>query len=410
MNLPLFIAKRLIGAKRHKSSISAPIMKIAMVAIAVGVIMMIITISSVKALQMKVRDKITAFNGHVLIDNYDNNSSKISLVPVDKNQEFYPDFFQVEEVEHIQAVATKYGIIRTETDFEGIIVKGVGEEYAWKYFEEYLIQGRLPDFTGSLNTEILLSEYLADRLGFEVGDTVVTHFIKEDKQTTLLRPFKVVGTYNSGFQEFDQTYLFADIRHIQRLNKWNENEIGHFEVFVSDFDDIDRVGAQIYEEVGSLLDARTIKTEFGADFEWLALLDFNIVLIIGIMIIIAAINMITALLVLILERAQMIGMLKAMGSSDWSIRKVFLYNASYLMLVGLFFGNLIGIGMLLIQKYFNVIPLDPKTYFVTEAPVYLNWKYITAINLSTLLLCLLILIIPSFIITRISPAKVIKFE
>ncbi|GAA0871178.1 FtsX-like permease family protein [Gangjinia marincola] len=385
-------------------------MKIAMVAIAVGVIMMIITISSVKALQMKVRDKITAFNGHVLIDNYDNNSSKISLVPVDKNQEFYPDFFQVEEVEHIQAVATKYGIIRTETDFEGIIVKGVGEEYAWKYFEEYLIQGRLPDFTGSLNTEILLSEYLADRLGFEVGDTVVTHFIKEDKQTTLLRPFKVVGTYNSGFQEFDQTYLFADIRHIQRLNKWNENEIGHFEVFVSDFDDIDRVGAQIYEEVGSLLDARTIKTEFGADFEWLALLDFNIVLIIGIMIIIAAINMITALLVLILERAQMIGMLKAMGSSDWSIRKVFLYNASYLMLVGLFFGNLIGIGMLLIQKYFNVIPLDPKTYFVTEAPVYLNWKYITAINLSTLLLCLLILIIPSFIITRISPAKVIKFE
>lgn len=410
MNFEYFVVKRLISAKKYKSSISAPIIKIAITAIAIGVIMMLVSFATGLGLQEKIRDKISAFNGHINISSYDNNSSKVSLIPVSKNQDFYPEFNTVEGIEHVQAVATKFAVIRTETDFEGIIVKGVGPEYRWEYLEEYLVKGELPDYSGNLNDEVLISDYLARRLNLEVGDRMNTFFLREDSERPVQRGFLITGIYDSGFQEFDELYILADLRHIQRINRWEDDEIGNFEVFISNFDELDKKGNEVYENTGSFLDTQTISQKYYSIFEWLSLFDFNIALILGIMILVAGINMITALLVLILERTQMIGILKALGANDWSIRKVFLYNAAYLILLGLFWGNLIGIGLLAVQKYFKLIPLDPRTYYVNEVPIYLNWDYIFFVNMGTLLLCMLMLLIPSVIISRISPVKAIKFD
>ena len=301
-------------------------------------------------------------------------------------------------------------MIRTEDDFEGVVIKGLDADYNWDVFKDYVVQGRLPNYKESLNDEVLISEYMSNRLNIKLGDKAVTYFLRDNTlERPLLRAFKVVGIYNSGFLEFDETYVIGDIRHIRRLNKWNDNDVGHFEVFIDDFGELEEKGVEVYEHIDSTLDSKTIKQQYYSIFEWLGLFDFNIALIIGIMILIAGINMITALLVLILERTQMIGILKALGSNDNSIRKIFLYNAGYLIVVGLFWGNLIGLGLLFIQKYFKVLPLNPETYYVTEAPVYIGW-YILFVNLGTLTLCLLMLLIPSYVISKINPIKAIKFD
>ena len=412
MNFEFFIARRIIAAKDYKSSISGPIIKIAITAIALGIIMMLVSVATSMGLQQKIREKVSAFNGDIIITNYDTNQSNESQTPISKKQDFYPNFTQVEGIKHIQITAQKGAVIRTATEFEGVIVKGVGTDYNWQYFKEFLREGRLPKYSETdLNEEVLISEYIANRLGLKLNDKVVTFFMQEGAaQKPRARGFDIVGIYNSGFQQFDEQFLIADIRHIQSLIKWEEDQIGSFEVFVDDFDSIDAVGGEVYKHIKSDLDAVTIRQKYGSIFEWIDLFDFNTYLIIGIMILVAGINMITALLVLILERTQMIGILKAMGGNDWSVRKVFLYNAMYLIVVGLVWGNVIGLGMLFAQKYFKLFPLNPDTYYVTEAPVYLDAGYILALNVGTFLLCLVMLLLPSYIISKISPVKAIRFE
>lgn len=410
MNFELFIAKRIIGSKAYKSSVSAPIIKIGIAAIAIGIIVMLIAIATGLGLQQKIRDKVVAFNGHIEITNFDTNASDESQVPISKDQDFYPEFNSVEGVTHIQAVATKFAVIRTETDFEGVVVKGVGSDYNWDYFKEFLVEGRLPDFTGKRNEEILISSYLANRLGFNVGDKFQTLFGENLERPPRIINYEIVGIYNSGFQELDEKFCIADIRHIQRLNKWKADEIGSFEVFVDDFSELDEIVPQVYKESGSYLNARPVNKKYYTVFEWIKIFDSNTNIIIAIMIIVAGINMITTLLVLILERTNMIGVLKALGSSNWSIRKVFLYNASYLIGLGLIWGNLIGLGLLFAQKYFKLFPLNPDTYYVSEAPVYISWDYILLLNIGTFIACLLMLMIPSIIISRISPVKAIRFD
>jgi lipoprotein-releasing system permease protein len=411
LNLEYFIAKRLITARDHKSSISAPIIKIAIAAIAIGMIMMIISVATGIGLQQKIRQKVAAFNGHIIITNYDENQSQLSLTPISTHQDFYPKFKNVEGINHIQAVATKSGIIRTETAFEGIIFKGVGKEYRWNNLQEYLVSGKLPNLNSQLNEEVLISEFLAKRLNLKVGDKFNTFFMKEDSnQKPNLRVFKITGIFNSGFQEFDSTYIIGDIRHIQRINKWESDQVGAFEVFVDDFNTIQEKGQEVYEKTGSTLDTQTIIEKYYYIFEWLKLFDFNIIVILIIMIVVATINMVVALLVLILERTQMIGILKSMGANNWAVRKIFLYNAFYLISKGLFWGNLIGVGMLVIQQNFGIIKLNPENYYVNEAPVFIDFGYIFLLNIGTILICLLILLIPSYIITKISPIKAIRFD
>ena len=411
MNLEYFIAKRLITAKDYKSSISAPIIKIAISAIAIGMIMMIVSVATGVGLQQKIREKVSAFNGHIIISNYDNNQSEVTLVPISKNQDFYPKFKSVSGISHVQVIASKAGIIRTENAFEGIIFKGVDKDYQWDNIKEYLISGKLPDFSKGVNSEVLISQFLADRLNLKVGDSFNTFFIKEDQgQLPNIRRFKITGIFNSGFQEFEATYIIGDIRHIQRINKWSPNEVGAFEVFVSDFNNIKAKGEEVYEQTSSTLDTKTIIEKYSYIFEWLQLFDFNIIVILVVMILVATINMVVALLVLILERTQMIGILKALGANNWSIRKVFLYNAFYLIIKGLFWGNLIGISLLLIHQYFGLIKLNPENYYVNQAPVYFSVGYILLLNLLTIAVCFLVLLIPSYIITKISPVKAIRYD
>lgn len=412
MNLPYFIAKRLTSEKKKQTSISSPILTIAVIAIALGIIMMMVSVATGIGLREKIREKISAFNGHIIISNYDNNQSEVSLTPIDKNQDFYPNFTSVKGISHIQAVITKAGVIRTETTFEGIIFKGVGADYQFKNLGEYLIEGRIPNVTEEReNAEVLISEYLAKRMEFKLGDKFTTHFLKDNpNERPNLRQFEIVGIYNSGFQEFDASFVFGDIRHLQRMNRWKENQIGNFEVFVDNFNQIQQKGIEVHSQTPSILDTQTITEKYSNIFEWLKITDSNIYLIIILMLLVGIINIAVALLVLILERTQMIGILKAMGADNWNVRKIFLYNAFYLISRGLLWGNLIGLGVLLIQKYFGIIKLDPKNYYVNQAPVYLNWDYILALNIGTVVVCLLVLLIPSYIITKISPVKAIRFE
>lgn len=413
MNLELFIAKRLITGKEHKISISAPIIKIAIAAIAIGIVMMLIAIATGVGLKHKIREKVAAFNGHIQISNYDNNTSEVSVDPVPLEQDFYPKFKDVEGVSHVQAVATKGGIIRTEDTFEGMLAKGVGQDYNWTVFEEYIVDGRLPDYTGKLNDEVLISRMMANRLQLKVDDSFFSFFLKDGDASKVPnnRKFKITGIYDSGFEEFDATYVFVDIRHIQRMNKWTSNEIGNFEVFLEDFDQLEDKSNEIYGKTLSNLDTQNIKTKYFRIFEWISLFDFNIALIIGIMVIVGGINMITALLVLILERTQMIGVLKALGSENWSIRKVFLYNATYLIAIGLLWGNGIGLALLYLQDKFRLFKFpNPEEYYIEYIPVHIDVSTVLLLNLGVMLLCLVMLLVPSYIITKITPVKAIKFE
>ncbi len=413
MNLEYFIAKRLITGKEHKISISAPIIKIAIVAIALGLVMMLIAIATGVGLKYKIREKVTAFNGHVQIYNYDNNNSEVSVVPVSKNQEFYPNFTSIEGIVHVQAVATKAGIIRTAETFEGIVAKGVGNDFNWQALEDYLVAGELPSYTGLLNGDILMSKLMASRLNLKVGDSFFSFFLKNEDTNSIpnQRKFIVKGIYDSGFEEIDGLFIFIDIRHIQRMNKWAEDEVGNFEIFLENFDAIDEKSAEIYGKTLSELDTKTLKDKYRNIFEWIGLFDFNIILIIGILIVVCGFNMITALLVLILERTPMIGILKAFGTNNWSIRKVFLYNAAYLIGVGLFWGNVIGLGIIFIQQVFKPFKFpNPKEYYIEYIPVHMDVMTVVFLNIGVMALCLLMLLIPSFIITKITPVKAIRFE
>lgn len=417
MNLEYFIAKRLITAKNHKSSISGPIIKIAVSAIAIGIIMMIVSVATGIGLKKEIRNKISAFNGHIIVTNYDSNQSEETLSPMSVKQDFYPKFTAVPEVTHIQAIATKTGIIRTESTFEAVVLKGVGKDYDWKSIEGYLLEGRLPDVKDNLNNEIIISKFLANRLHLKLGDKFITFFLKNEvNKYPNKRNFKIVGIFDSGFQEFDANYIIGDIRHIQRMNKWDKDEVGAFEVFVNDFDKIEELGAKVYKTTfnkqnqAKPLDSKTIVEKYYFIFEWLKMFDINIQIILIVMIFVATINMVVALLVLILERTQMIGILKALGGNNWSIRKIFLYNALYLIGKGIFWGNVIGIGILLIQKHFGIVKLNPENYYVNQAPVYIGVENILLLNLLTVVICFLILLIPSYIITKISPIKAIRYN
>lgn len=411
MNYELFIAKRIINAKKRKNSVSSPIIKISILAIAIGVIVMLFSVATGVGLQKKIKEKISGFNGDIQITNYDTNNSKVTVVPISKNQDFYPEFTSVPNVKRVQVFATKAGIIRTSNEFEGIILKGVDQRHEWAFFNEYLVKGKTPNISDKLTNEVLISNKTAKRLSLKVGDSFHMFFVKDNpNKAPNSRKFLTAGIYDSGFEEFDESFIIGDIKHIQKINKWEKDQVGGFEVFIYDFDKLRETGFQVYTNIDPTLNALTIAEKFPAIFEWLRLFDTNIIVIIGIMILVAGINMITALLVLILERTQMIGILKALGNNNWSIRKIFLYNAAYLIGKGLFWGNIIGLSLLFTQKYFGLIALNPETYYVKQAPVYLDFMHVVYINLGTLILCLIMLILPSIIVSKISPVKAIKFD
>ena len=410
MNLERFIANKLVKTSSDKGSVSGPIIKIAIGAIALGIAIMIITVATGTGLQLKVRERLSGLSGHIQINSFDNSFNYITN-PISKVQDFYPSFKDIPEIKHIQLYANKPGIIRTEDNFEGVVMKGVSDDYDWSFFRENLVDGDVLDLSSDkMSSSVLISNMVARGLKLNVGDKFNIFFLKHGNRPPKVRRYIISGIFDTGIKEFDQNFIIGDIRQIQRLNKWDKNTIGGFELFIDDFDDIDRVTTKVYKDVNYDLNTISIKETNSYILEWLNLFDLNIIVILIIMLMVSGINMITALLILILERTQMIGILKALGSSNWSIRKIFIYHASHLITRGLIIGNVLGIGLLLIQKYFEVIQLDASTYYVSVAPVNINILHIIILNVVTLILVLVMLLIPSYIVSKISPVKAIKFD
>lgn len=412
MNYELFIAKRIIANKRDKSSISSPIIKIAIVAIALGMIVMLISVATGLGLKYKIRDKISGLNSHILLQRFNQSESENTTIPIVLDSTLVKTLKQINGIKKIQPTATKNAMIRTPKDFEMVVFKGVSYDYDWSFFKEYLQQGALPKIEAQKTSNaVLISSFLANKLNLKIGDKIVSWFLKNTNDINAkARSFKIVGMYNSGIQEFDSHYVIGDLKIIQRLNKWKPNQAGTIEILIKDFNDLDQISNEVYQNIDPLIDAVPITKKFPDIFEWIGMFDMNITLIIFIMIVIGGINMITALLVLILERTQMIGILKALGNTNESIRKIFLYNAAYLILKGLFWGNVIGLGLIYIEKTVHFIHLDPKNYYVNHIPFYLSFKHVFFLNLGTLILCLVMLILPTYLVSKISPVKAIKFD
>lgn len=400
-----------MSSKHYKSSVSAPIIKIGIGAIALGMIVMLISVATSAGLQREIRNKIIAYKGHITISHFDGNRSDESLVPLDLTDLLLRQLDSVEGISSYYFEANKFGIVRTENDFEGIVFKGLDKQFDWDKFNGYLLEGRLPLIGDSLTNEIVISQYLSNRLGLRTGDPLFMYFLREDEnRPPAQRKFDIVGVINSGFQDLDATYLLGDLRHVQILNKWTPNQVGEIVVMAGDFHQLDLLNERIYQNISFDLDSRTVVQQHAEIFEWISIFDQNTQMILVIMILVAGINMVTALLVLILERTPMIGLLRALGGQSHSLQKIFLLNAAQLIGWGLLFGNLIGLSLLFIQQFFGVIPLDPSVYYVTEVPIYLNFFHWIYLNLGVFVLSMLMLLIPSNIVRKVSPVTAMGFR
>ncbi|MDZ7740927.1 MAG: FtsX-like permease family protein [Bacteroidota bacterium] len=408
MNTELFIAKHITGKSSEKVSRLA--VKIAIVSIALGLAVMIISVAIVTGFQDEIESKVTGFGAHIQISNYDNNLS-MEASPVSREQEFYPGLKEVDGISHVQVFANKAGIIKTNEQIQGVVLKGIGQDYDWSFFADKIIKGRpLKTNDTTISEEILISRSISNLLQIDVGDAIRMYFVSSDQSRPRGRKFTVAGIYETGLQEFDEMFVLGDIRHVISLNRWSDDQVGGFEVYIDDLDELDKMTAYVFDRIPYDLDARSVKDIYPQIFEWLALQDKNVIIIIILMVLVSGITMISTLLILILERTNMIGVLKAMGARNISIRKIFLYNAAYIIGIGLLWGNLFGIGLCLVQDFFEVITLNQESYYVSVVPVNLELFPILVLNAGTLIACVAMLIIPSFIITRITPVKAIRFS
>ncbi len=399
------------GFKQYKNTVSSRITNISSLAVTLGISAILIAMATSKGLQKEIQNKTSVFNGHILVTLFENNESQISLFPIIDNQALRKQISEVANIKRIHPIALKAGMLKTESDFEGVLLKGVSSDFDWSSLESFLIKGHYPDFNQVNNREILISETLASQLNLKVGDQTEAFFQDELKNNLpIRRKFKVSGIYFSGFPDIDQSLIYGDLRQVQKLNKWEKNDIGAYEIFVNDYDQIQVTSDLIYNKLPPYLNSIPINERFSSIYQWIALFDFNVLVILIIMIIVGVINMATALLVLILERSRMVGLLKALGAKNTTIQKIFLYKGFEIMTKGLFFGNLIGLIFYFIQKNFGWIRLDPTTYFVEKAPVNISIMEIVLLNLFFLFVSLLLLWFPSKIILRISPSKVLRFR
>ena len=407
MNVEYFIAKRLVSAKEGNNRLSRPIIRIAILAIALSVAVMLISIGVVKGFKKDIADKVIGFGSHIQITAFSDNNS-YETKAISKNQDFYPSIENEKGINHIQYFATKAGIIKTADEIHGVILKGVGSDFNRDFFKDNLVEGEVPIYNDTLTSlRVMISKKIADLLDLEIDEKLIMYFAQDPPR---VRKFVVAGIYTTELEEFDNLYVFGDIRHIQNLNNWGIDSVGGFEITIHNFDNLDALTQMVYEKIDYDLNAQTIKEINPQIFDWLKLQDINVNVIIILMLIVAGINIITALLILILERTKLIGILKAIGQNNWSVRKVFLYNASYLIGKGLFWGNLLGIGLCLLQKCFHLISLNPATYYMNTVPIHLTFSDILLLNFGAMLSCILMLIIPTYLITKITPIKAIRFE
>ncbi len=361
-------------------------------------------------LRLEIGNKVIGFGGHIQIRNYQP-STTYQQSPVALHDSTIAVIQQLNQVEAVHGFAQKAGILTTDELFEGAILKGVSKTYPLQNFGKYLVSGHLPAIADSgYSDSILISQTLCKKLKLNLGDKVRMYFVREAPKPPLMRKWYISGIYQTDFDEIDQNFIIGDIKHIQRMNKWEPNEIGGYEVYLNSEENLAETTQQIRTLLPFEIDAHSVRDLNEQLFQWLDLFDLNIYLIILIMIAVATVNMSIALLILIIERTNMIGILKALGSTNLSIRKIFLTHALRLIGKGLFWGNLIGIGLCLLQQQFGWVKLDPSTYYVSQVSIDLNPLHLIILNATTLVICLICLILPSYLITRISPVKAIKFD
>ena len=362
MNFEYFLAKRIISTKSYKNSISGPIIKIGIVAIALGVIVMLISIATGLGMQYEIKNKISAFNGDISIYNFQSVNYEDSNIPLDFNEDLYNNIINTEWITKVQKIATKFGLIRTSEDFDGVFFKGVDENYDLNRIRKFLIEGDFPNISNSISNKVIVSKLLAKRLKLNVGYSFQMLFSR-NSESSAIRKFEIAGIFSSGFNELDSKYIIGDISHVQRINKWNNDQIGNLEVLLTN---------KIYSITPSTVNVQSIRDKYYSIFDWIKLFDKNMIAIIIIMIIVASINIITVLIVLILERTNMIGVLKSLGSTNTSLRKFFIYNSLYIVSLGLLIGNSVGLILIYLQKKYELISLDSEIYYVSSVPMHFD--------------------------------------
>ena len=414
MNLPYFIAERLIKGRVKEKSFSRPINVIAVIGIALGLAVMILAVAILTGFKQQIREKVVGFGSNIQIVNLDSNIS-YETTPVSDTESFIPKVKKIPGISHMQVFATKAGIIKTDDEIQGVVLKGVGSDFDWHYFKSNMVDGDV--FTVSdtaIGNKVIISKKISSMLKLKKGDSFTIHFIQDPPR---VRKFTISGIYETSLEEFDKIYVFCDIGHIRRLNGWRDDQVSGMEVFINDFDKLDKLTDEVRDAVGYRITENStkfrvtsIRTKYPQIFDWLNFQDVNVIIIIVLMLIVAGFNMVSGLLILILEKTNMIGILKAVGSEDSSIRKIFLYQAAYLIGKGLLWGNLIGLGLAFLQLKTGIITLDPSSYYIKTVPVNLNLVHILLLNAGTMAAIILMLIVPSQLISRITPVKAIRYD
>ena len=401
-------------SKEGDREVTPPAVRIAMIGIALGLAVMILSVAIVIGFKKEVRNKVIGFGSHIQITNFDSNSSYESQ-PIAVSDTLLNALDAFPGIRHVEKFATKLGILKTDQDFQGIVLKGVDTDYDWTFFKDNLKEGEIFTIQPDKNsTDVIISKYLSDLLGLKVGDSFLTYFVQDDVRA---RKFTITGIYETGFLDYDKMFVIADIKQIRRLNGWDKDQVSGLELQVDDYDRLDQVAEDIYFDLterqdrnGNTFYARSIKELNPMIFNWLDVLDINVVVILALMLSVAGFTMISGLLIIILERTNMIGILKALGQNNNSIRKIFLYVSFFLIGKGMLWGNIIGISLCLLQSHFHIIQLDPSIYYLDAVPIDLSLFSLFLLNIGTLAASMLMMLGPSYLITKIDPAKSIRFE
>ena len=414
MNLELFIARKIHFSKEGNRQVTPPAVRIAIVGVALGLAVMILSVAIVIGFKKEVRNKVIGFGSHIQITNFDNNSS-YETMPIAVSDSLLQALRAFPGIKHIEGYATKLGILKTDSDFQGVVLKGIDTDYDWSFFRNNLKEGELLTIDPKkTSTDVIISRYLSDLLGLKLGDSILTYFVQEDVRA---RKFNIVGIYETGFMDYDKLFVLADIKQIRRLNGWEKDEVSGLELLVDDYDKLDQIAEDLYfnlvekqDRHGNTYFTRSIKEMNPMIFNWLDVLDVNVVVILILIFAVAGFTMISGLLIIILERTNMIGILKALGENNVSIRKIFLYISFFLIGKGMLWGNVVGIAICLIQSHFRIIKLDPSIYYLDAVPIDLSIVSLILLNIGTLCASMLMMLGPSYLITKIDPAKSIRFE
>ncbi|MCW0493331.1 ABC transporter permease [Riemerella anatipestifer] len=409
MKFPLYFSKKIAFSKDNKNNLSKVIVFIGRLSVALGVIVSLITVATGLGAKKAIKNKMGDFSGHISVkstrSNSSYNSSVLDLKEININQ-----IKTLQEVEGMQSYASVSGILRTEENFSGILLKGVGKDFDAKRFEKFLVEGSVPNFTEKgYNNEVILPEKIANDLKLKLNNEIVAIFSKED-QKPIYRKFKVKGIYKTDIKMIDDLFIIGDINHVRRIQNMDKTAIGGIDIFLKNIGEIDEVFPKIEEKIGYKNYAEKITDKYPEIVNWINIFDTNIALIITIMLVVVVINIVMVLLILIIERTNSIGILKTLGANNAQIRAIFINYTLLIMVPGLLVGNFIGLGLLLLQKWTGIVQLNPDNYYISTVPIDLNPIYIVAISLGILLVSAVSLIFPSYLISKISPVKAIKYN